>query len=173
MIGILNLNQRLLTCNPKIELLQTLPLEIQVKEFIKITTESKCCKSYGICGEQFKGDIFYGKDGSIEASRFRFQHIALTNQSVYIDSLVQTKKVIKEYSDKLSTVKGRDTSFEVNGKMVQVETAFPYSLFYVYYDQYLYIRAIAVENVVIALLAIFVAVQLIMNIKSALVVFFI
>jgi len=46
--------------------------------------------------------------------------------------------------------------------------AYPYSLFYVYYDQYAYIRSVAIENLLLALAVVFVAVTIIKNIKIAL-----
>ncbi|MCP3684929.1 MAG: hypothetical protein GY861_19890 [bacterium] len=51
-------------CNPNIKYLETLPLEIQVREFISISVDSKCCKEYGLCGEPYKLDIFFSKVSS-------------------------------------------------------------------------------------------------------------
>lgn len=48
--------------------------------------------------------------------------------------------------------------------------AFPYSLFYVYYDQYSYIRSVAIENLLLALAVVFLTVTLIQQIKIALVI---
>jgi Niemann-Pick C1 protein len=96
----------------------------------------------------------------------------LTNQSVYVDSLIQTKSVAQHYSDLFSVYDGKNKTenYKLFRKNVDVDTVYPYSLFYVYYDQYIFIRGISVQNILIALAAIFLAVQLIMNIKSALVV---
>lgn len=49
-------------------------------------------------------------------------------------------------------------------------SAYPYSLFYVYYDQYGYIRSVAVENLLLALAVVFLVVTLIQHIKIALVI---
>lgn len=49
-------------------------------------------------------------------------------------------------------------------------SAYPYSLFYVYYDQYSYIRSVAIENLLLALSCVFLAVTLIQNLKIALVI---
>jgi Niemann-Pick C1 protein len=49
-------------------------------------------------------------------------------------------------------------------------TAYPYSLFYVYYDQYSYIRSVAIENLLLGLAVVFLAVTLIQDIKIALVI---
>ena len=159
-------------CNPNLNYLQKLPLEIQVQEFMKIKIPSKCCQEYAVCGEQYKDDINFGEDGLIQASRFRFFHIPLTNQTIFVDSIVQTKSVVSEYSKNLTLYKNKVNLFEYNGEKVPISTSFPYALFYVYYDQYLLIRGIFCENFLIALASIFLAVQLIMNIKSALLVRF-
>ena len=46
--------------------------------------------------------------------------------------------------------------------------AFPYSLVYVYYDQYAYIRSVAIENLLLALAVVFIAVTIIKNVQIAL-----
>lgn len=159
-------------CNPNFNYLEKLPLEIQVREFLKIKINSKCCKQFAVCGEPYKDDIYFGDSGLIEASRFRFSHKPLTKQSVYVDSIVQTKSVVSQYAKNFTTYENKDSSFEINGEKVSISSAFPYSLFYVYYDQYLFIRGIFFEDILIALASIFLAVQIIMNIKSALLVIF-
>ncbi len=158
-------------CNPNIVFLSTLPLEIQVREFLKIKIENPCCSEDAVCGEQYIDDIQFRKDGKIEASRFRFQHIALVNQTIFINSLIQTKIVSQEYSSKFTTYPGKSSEFEVKpGVNVELDTVFPYSLPYVFYEQYTYIRGISLQSILITLATIFLAVQLIMNIKSAFVV---
>ena len=49
-------------------------------------------------------------------------------------------------------------------------SAYPYSLFYIYYDQYSYIRSVAIENLLLAMAVVFLIVSLIQNIKIALVI---
>lgn len=49
-------------------------------------------------------------------------------------------------------------------------SAYPYSLFYIYYDQYSYIRSVAIENLLLALAIVFLAVTLIQSLKIALVI---
>jgi Niemann-Pick C1 protein len=86
---------------------------------------------------------------------------------VYLNSIIQTKNTIKKYQDQLSTINGESTTFNYQGKEIEIDKAYPYSLFYVYYDQYMYIQGITFENIIIALGVIFLAVQIIMNIRSA------
>lgn len=49
-------------------------------------------------------------------------------------------------------------------------SAYPYSLFYVFYDQYSYIRSVAIENLLLGLAVVFLAVTLIQDITIALVI---
>lgn len=49
-------------------------------------------------------------------------------------------------------------------------SAYPYSLFYVYYDQYGYIRSVAIENMLLGIAVVFLAVTIIQEIKVALVI---
>ena len=45
--------------------------------------------------------------------------------------------------------------------------AFPYSLFYVYYEQYGYIRGIALQNILVAIAAVVLAVMMVTNVWTA------
>lgn len=47
---------------------------------------------------------------------------------------------------------------------------YPYSLFYVYYDQYGYIRSVAIENMLLAIAVVFIAVTIIQEIRIALII---
>lgn len=61
----------------------------------------------------------------------------------------------------------------VLGPLLQKDSslsAYPYSLFYVYYDQYGYIRSVAIENLLLAIAVVFLAVTLIQNLKIGLVI---
>ncbi len=156
-------------CNPNLKQLQTQPLATQVKEFLKMKADGICCTQDGICGEPYSGDITFNEKGEIETSRFRFQHVALTNQQIYVDSVQQTNAVCREYKDLFPLYEGKSQTqnFELNGKTIDIPSVFPYSLFYVYYDQYLTIRGITVQNILIGLAVIFVAVQAVASLKAA------
>ena len=158
-------------CNPDLEYISTLPKDIQIRKFLDVKINSDCCKKNGICGEQYVYDINFNDEGIIDATRLRFQHIALVNQSVFVDAFVQTKSIVNKFSNKFILMKNKTTKYMIKNKEVDLEAAYPYSLFYVYYDQYTFIQGISIMNVLVALCAIFVAVQLIMNIKSAFIVF--
>ena len=156
-------------CNKNLDVLKTQPLAYQVREFLKIKTDDPCCKEDGMCGEPYLNDLAFNDEGEIEASRFRFQHIPLVNQSVYVNAVLQTNAVARTYRDNFTLMEGRNKTqnFVLNGKTVDINTVFPYSLFYVYYDQYLFIRGISVQNLLIGFATIFLAVQLVMNLKGA------
>lgn len=70
----------------------------------------------------------------------------------------------------------RETRMAVDyalGSLLQQDpslSAYPYSLFYIYYDQYSYIRSVAIENLLLALAVVFLVVSLIQNFKIALVI---
>jgi Niemann-Pick C1 protein len=49
-----------------------LPFEEQMQAFVNIKILSTCCQSFGICGEQYSGDIIFDDFGSVTATRFRY-----------------------------------------------------------------------------------------------------
>jgi hypothetical protein len=72
--------------------IDVLPFEQQMKKFVSVKVNSACCSNYGICGEQYVKDIVFSKDNEkIEATRFRFQHTPLRNQTDYIRNLQITR----------------------------------------------------------------------------------
>lgn len=159
-------------CNEHYNELINQPLADQVKEFLKIKVDSSCCKNDGLCGEPYVSDIAFNDKGEIEASRFRFYHVALNEQQKFVKSVLQTNSVTEKFKDKfiLMDGKSKENNFEINGKKVTINTAFPYSLFYVYYDQYLFIRGITVQNLLIGFATIFLAVQFATSIRASLIV---
>ena len=67
-------------------------------KFVKISVESDCCQSFGICGEQFVSDIIFNSDGKVTATRFRFQHTMTYDDNDFIRDLVQTREITDIYS---------------------------------------------------------------------------
>lgn len=168
-VKFMNSSRVISKCNKNRNELIKQPLANQVREFLKIRIDSKCCVEEGVCGETYVTDISFDEQGNIEASRFRFFHVPLVNNSIFVNSVIQTNAVANEYKDKFKLMKGKnkENNFILNGKNVTINTVFPYSLFYIYYDQYLFIRGISVQNLLIALAVIFLAVQFTTNIKAA------
>ena len=154
----------------------------QVREYLKVSIESVCCKKYGVCGEQYETDIIFDESGNIKTSRLRFQHRALKSQSDYIDSLRDTRYAIDKLGKKLVPMLDKSTKFQTSLKANVDWTdssdsfqnndrlAFGYSLFYVYYDQYENIRGLAIENLLLAFGAILLAVEILTNLYAAFIV---
>jgi Niemann-Pick C1 protein len=105
--------------------------------FKNIKIDSACCKTYGICGETFEKDIVLNDDGSVAASRFRFQHMPCAVSDDFTNAFVKTRQVVDYFSNQLPGA-GDD------------KKAYAYSLFYVYFEQYTYIRGVAIENLLLA-----------------------
>lgn len=78
----------------------------------------------------------------------------------YIRALVETRKVADSFSGKLHTIDLDDPE----GKFKKVKPVFAYSLFYVYYDQYTYIRGILAEDTLLAMAAVLLAIEIITNV---------
>lgn len=165
-------------CNPNIEEISTLSTDFQVQEMLKITVDTDCCKKYGLCGETYQMDININNKGFIESTRLRFQHNALTSQKVYIDSLVETKNKVKSYSNRQEHIINtsnnnnniKKNSININNSLFSFDNIYSYSLFYVYFDQYLLIKGVWIENLLIALGVIFIASQITASVKTALLI---
>ncbi|CAD8070438.1 unnamed protein product [Paramecium primaurelia] len=131
-------------------------LPTQLKRFLGVRINSPCCQRYGICGETFEADIVLNEQGYVKTSRLRFQHRPIHNSAGYILSLEQTRQVI----DKV--VK--------EAKLKDNQKVYPYSMPYVFYDQYSYIRAVAITNVLLALATIFFTMTLVQDVVCAIIV---
>ena len=155
----------------------------QLRMFLNVKIESHCCKKYGICGEQYEKDIIFGPDGNVLTSRYRFQHTALSNQKIYVDSYRDARHAVSTLADELvpyldsdanmadySTQLSVDWSSSADPYTNQDNLAFAYSLFYVYYSQYDFIRGVCFQNFLLSCGAVFVAVELLTNFYCALLV---
>lgn len=91
------------------------------------------------------------------STRLRVMHKPLRNSYDYIRAARETRMAV-EYI--LGDLLEKDESL----------SAYPYSLFYIYYDQYSYIRSVAIENLLLALAVVFLFVTLIKEVKIALVI---
>lgn len=131
-----------------------------MQKFVNIKIDSECCQNYGICGEQYIGDIIFNEDGKVVTTRFRFQHTMTETDDDYIRALVETRHVADTFATKLHTL---DLEDEEEGSK-DVKSVFAYSLTYVYYDQYTYIRGILAEDTLLALAAVLLAIEIITNV---------
>lgn len=108
-------------------------------------------------------DIKFDDDGKVSATRFRFSHTPVRYQKNFIDDLILTRRATDQFSEQLVPLKAQKTTvkFEkpqtfkdrlvnlfglqnilVTDTETEAPNAFTYSLFYVYYDQYTYIRGV-------------------------------
>ena len=124
---------------------------------MQVSIESPCCQTYGICGEQYRSDLTFGEDGKLKSTRLRVMHKPLRNSYDYIRAARETRMAV-DYV--LGPLLEKDSNL----------SAYPYSLFYIYYDQYSYIRSVAIENLLLAMAVVFLIVTLIQNMKIAFVI---
>lgn len=135
-----------------------------MKRFVQIQVDTDCCQMYGICGEQYIGDVIFNSRGQVVTTRFRFQHTALSNQKSFIDALVDSRQVVDSFKGQLKTIDLIDEN-----DVEELEAAvFSYSLFYVFYDQYTYITGIMAMDTLLALAAVILAIEIITNLGIAL-----
>lgn len=79
----------------------------------------------------------------------------------YTRALVQTREVSDTFATKLHTLDGLEDN---EGSSDEVKPVFAYSLFYVYYDQYTYIRGILTMDTLLAMAAVLLAIEIITNV---------
>lgn len=100
--------------------------------------------------------MIFNDDGDLVASRYRFMHTALNTQDQFINGYLQPVTVANEYSK----------NFTDGG------SAFAYSLFYVYFEQYTYIKGVALTNILLAVGIVYSAILLLKNYQAGLFVYF-
>ncbi|GAB5036681.1 niemann-pick c1 protein [Nannochloropsis oceanica] len=86
----------------------------------------------------------------VVASRFRMQLQPLRTERDFINSYYYLRKYVQEFADAIpETYPGQRTEGGTSN------VAFPYSLYFVYYEQYTYIQGVALTNFCLALAAVF------------------
>ncbi|KAJ6243895.1 npc intracellular cholesterol transporter 1 [Anaeramoeba flamelloides] len=124
---------------------ETIPLQNKWKhnyppedEFLKYVHQwiDDPCKDhcYPFCGALHEADITFKKNGDIGPTRFSTFHIPCKNQSDFINSLIWSRRAVESQT---------------------IIPSFAYSLFYVYFEIYVRIKMILLQNVALTLLAIF------------------
>ena len=160
---------------------------------MKIKIESECCQHFGICGEQFVTDIVFDDNGKVSATRFRFQHKPLKYQSDFINALVETRKAADLHAYKLIPNRNVNADISLNLEkptsvvsslleiagfqpqemletITEAPNAFTYSLFYVYYDQYTYIRGVLSQNTLLGVAAVMFSLQFISGLSISVII---
>ncbi|TMW65057.1 hypothetical protein Poli38472_009224 [Pythium oligandrum] len=120
-----------------------------VKNFSEISIDSQCCQQFGLCGAQYEGDLVFktdeqGKINGIRGSRMRFQMNAMKNQTMFVNSYYYSHEITRKWSSRLGQV-------------------FPYTLYFVFYEQYSYIQGVALQSILLALLVVFGSIFLLME----------
>lgn len=129
-----------------------------VHTFTKIPIESSCCQHFGFCGEQYQSDIVFKTCKNhticgIQTSRYRFEISKLENQQTFINSYYYLDHYVQKWS-------------KLPGKAIG--SSYVYSLYFLYYEQYFYIKAIALQCIIFALGSVFTATLLLLNFQTAL-----
>ncbi|XP_072489852.1 NPC1-like intracellular cholesterol transporter 1 [Notamacropus eugenii] len=104
------------------------PTEEQFHKYLPWFLEDKAnikCPKGGLGA--YDGSVNISADGEILATRFMAYHTALKNSQEYTGALRASRELAKNITDELRKVPGTDPNFEV----------FPYTVTYVYYEQYL------------------------------------
>ncbi|XP_067879396.1 LOW QUALITY PROTEIN: NPC1-like intracellular cholesterol transporter 1 [Heterodontus francisci] len=125
--------------------------------FLNDTPTLQCSKGgLGAYGDAVK----IGNDGEILASRFMAYQTPLKNSSEYTAALKVARQLADNIQESMRQVPGTDPDFEV----------FPYSITYVYYEQYLTIATEGMVNLALCLIPTFVVccILLGMDIRSGL-----
>ncbi|KAK0580927.1 hypothetical protein LWI29_007810 [Acer saccharum] len=129
------------TCFRHSDLVNGRPSTVQFREklpwFLNALPSADCAKG-GHGAYSSSVDLTGYESGVIRASEFRTYHTPLNKQGDYVNSL----RAAREFSSKIS-----------DSLKIQI---FPYSVFYIFFEQYLDIWRLAVINIAIALGAIFV-----------------
>mmetsp|Transcript_16341 Transcript_16341/g.26800 ORF Transcript_16341/g.26800 Transcript_16341/m.26800 type:complete len:902 (+) Transcript_16341:21-2726(+) len=98
------------------------------REFVSQNLDDSCCVNKGLCGGAYAQDIAFNSDtGQIESTRFRTFHQSLKNQTAFVQAFQRTHSLVQAAPQSL--------------------TAFGYSVFYIYYEQYSYIANILLLNI--------------------------
>ena len=137
---------------PTIPAPDEMPFPERVQLFLNVSIDSTCCQKAGFCGAQYSSDVRFAEvngNMTILSSRLRTQHTALRNQEEYIAAMLHTQKAVEILSTTIPQLKD-PPRIEGEPDPAPGGAAYPYSLFYVYYEQYSYIQGVAIQNILAA-----------------------
>ena len=137
---------------PTIPAPDEMPFPERVQLFLNVSIDSTCCQKAGFCGAQYSSDVRFAEVNgkmTILSSRLRTQHTALRNQEEYIAAMLHTQKAVEILSTTIPQLKD-PPRIEGEPDPAPGGAAYPYSLFYVYYEQYSYIQGVAIQNILAA-----------------------
>ncbi|CAM9449553.1 unnamed protein product, partial [Phaeothamnion confervicola] len=124
--------------------------------FLGIAIDSQCCQSFGVCGAHNdsslgSGDSSGGSLETIVASRLRFNTQPLRRQRDFVRSAYALRRAAEILGRSLPLLQITESENSENAS----EPAFAYSLYFVYYEQYEYIRGVCLQSVALALGGVF------------------
>lgn len=127
-----------------------------MEDFLSIETKHLCCQTEGICGSQYKIHINYNKTtGKIGPTRLAMLHSPLKDQESYIRNYVETTQIVDwfsmEFWDFLKAKGTEETEYPPDSH----PEMFANSVFYIYFEQYTYIKGVAIQNFLIAIIVLF------------------
>lgn len=135
------------------------PSEEDFMKFFSTWLQTKCVTACGSCGSVFQSEIQLDTSKPetsseyINATRFRAFHRNLVTQKDFIDALKRTYDFSEDLNDNLGL------------------RSYPYSSYYIFFEQYLYVQNVAKLCIGVALAAIFgVSLILLSNLYSAIII---
>lgn len=124
---------------------ETIPPEFFVPWLEEFLAQEECCHVTGevtpLCGFQFREDLKI-VNGSIIAARLMSQTITLKTQTDFINSM--------------------KSAYYTSNLLPSYFQSFPYSIYYVYFAQYMYLPDVAMKNIIIASCAVLLTVLALM-----------
>jgi Niemann-Pick C1 protein len=124
-----------------------------IAQFLTLPMDSYCCQKNGICGEQYYQHVIQPPvdQDMVNASRVMFLHSPVSTQEDFIRDYDQTHQLIASLQNNLTEIAKNDPLYQ---GLPQPEI-FAYSMFYIYFEQYTYIKGVAVQNLSISMLLLF------------------
>eukprot|EP01087_Luapelamoeba_hula_P018260 TRINITY_DN5868_c0_g1_i1.p1 TRINITY_DN5868_c0_g1~~TRINITY_DN5868_c0_g1_i1.p1 ORF type:complete len:1312 (+),score=147.15 TRINITY_DN5868_c0_g1_i1:59-3994(+) len=116
------------------------PLPWQFHQYLPWFLNSTVGTDCKLTGQAYPADVKYNPDGTIQATRLRLYHSVLKTQEDFVNAL----RVAYDVAD--------HSHLDI----------FPYSVFYIYFEQYLYIVSIAIQDSIYALAGVFVVTLLLL-----------
>jgi len=124
-----------------------------MQEFQQITMDSYCCQKNGICGQQYYQHIKnITDDGIVRLSRVMFLHSPVRTQEDFIRNYDETHQLISALQANLTAMAAANEDYKEKGVM---PTIYAQSMFYIYFEQYTYIKGLAMQNLLVSMLLLF------------------
>ena len=125
-----------------------------LNDFLKLPYNGYCCQKNGICGNQYYVHVRPMTDPdntTVPYSRIMFLHSPVRTQEDFIRNYDQTHQMIAALQQNLTDMATNNDDYTDQ----PMPTMFANSMFYVYFEQYTYIKGVAVQNLLISLFLLF------------------